>query len=408
MPTVKQQRILVVGAGVAGLAAACGLRQQGHLVSVVERVAPPGAPEGDLQPRVSAFSPASQAFLAQINAWPNMPERVRAYTNMWVWTEGDFDHIHFSASEMAKPCLGHIAENGQVQFALYQVAINLGVEFHFNTEWSQLNQSDSAVALTLADETTLKADWLVVAEGAQSGLRERLGVASRGWRYQQQALVCSIKWAKQLDTTKPAVAETAWQRFLETGPLALLPLATDESSLVWSLDAAEFDRLRELDDEAFVKALNQALGGCVPAEAISVGRRFSFPLQMAQAEQYRSGRCLLVGDAAHSVHPLAGQGLNLGILDSRDLVAAFGSQSLEPALASWERKRKAKAAELMALTDGLYRAYRIAQQGSKSGQGFWQKNRGKALRTLLSGGMALVGGSGLLKQQLARLALSSD
>ncbi|MDD9893441.1 MAG: FAD-dependent oxidoreductase, partial [Gammaproteobacteria bacterium] len=183
--------VLVVGAGVAGLAAACGLQRQGYQVTVVERNAAPKEPSGELQARVSAFSPASIRFLASLGAWPADSDRIRPYGNMWVWTDGDFDHVHFSAAEMGKSELGAIAENGLIQHALYVAALKAGVQFEFEAEWSDLDNQANAVALSLQDGRRLEAGWLVVAEGAQSKLREALGVASRGWRYEQQALVCS-------------------------------------------------------------------------------------------------------------------------------------------------------------------------------------------------------------------------
>ena len=411
------KKIIVVGAGVAGLSAACGLQRLGYAVTVLDRAAAPASPSGPMQARVSAFSPASMAFLQELDAWPQTEDRIRHYGDMFIWTDGDFDSIHFSANELGKTSLGAIAENSLLQCSLIQAAGNAGVQLRWQTEWRDLSQSDQAVVLSLASGESLTADWLLVAEGAQSGLRDLLGIRSRGWAYHQQAIVCAIKWQQATSSRSPdelqpglQIDHTAWQRFLPTGPLALLPLATGESSLVWSLEHDDYERLQALDDGAFVDALNEALADVTKHKAVSISQRFGFPLRLAQSEQYMSGRCLLLGDAAHSVHPLAGQGLNLGLMDARDLVAAFAQGASPSQLAAWQRKRRAKAAEMMLLTDALYRLYRL-NAGSPSLQ--TQRPVGRLLaaglaRGLLSAGMASFGSISLIKQELARLAISAD
>lgn len=404
-----QQQIVVVGAGVAGLSAALGLRQLGLAVTVLERGAEPEMPQGELQARVSAISPASQSFLTALNAWPDNSERVRPYQHMWIWTDGDFDSVHFSAAEIAATDLGAIAENALLQHSLYLACLATGVGFRFDAQWQDIQRQENSVKLVLAGGDSLTADWLIAADGAQSSVRDSLKIVSRGWQYQQHALVCSVQWGAPNNSQRPPVAQTAWQRFLKTGPLALLPLATGESSLVWSLEQAEYQRIKALSDGEFVQALNAAINQELPADVVSVGPRFGFPLRLAQAEQYRQGRCILLGDAAHGVHPLAGHGLNLGILDARDLVAAFANGASSASLATWERKRRAKASEMMLLTDGLYRLFRVGQVDTpKVASSLFGKVRANAFRSLVSAGMSAVGGSSLLRQQLARAAISDD
>lgn len=399
--------VVIVGAGIAGLAAACGLQKNGYKVTVVERGDEPQLPTGDWQARVSAFSPASIDFLSGLGAWPEASERVRPYRHMNIWADGDFDNIKFSADELGYPALGAIAENGLLQCQLWALAGSLGVELHANLEWLTFLHSNDGVVLTMNDGSTLSADWLIAADGAQSKIRETLNISRQGWRYEQQAIVCNVYW-DHAESAIPPIGDSATQRFMKSGPLAFLPLSEAQSSLVWSLEKDSFAAMQALNDLQFKEALNAAIGEQLGCSVKSVGGRFSFPLQLAQASRYIEGRCILIGDAAHNVHPLAGHGLNLGILDARDLVSTFADLS-DLRLSAWQRKRRAKAAEMMVLTDVLYRSYRVGrgyERGSRAG--FLRYAASNASRSLLSAGMAAAGGSSLLRQQLTRIAVESD
>lgn len=406
MPKLSR-RVVIVGAGVAGLATACGLQKNGYTVTVIERGGEPQMPVGDWQARVSAFSPASINFLTSLGAWPEASDRVRPYRYMNIWADGDFDNIQFSADELGYPALGAIAENGLLQYQLWTLARSLGVELYADSEWVELTCSVDGVVLALSDDMALEAEWLIAADGAQSKIRETLKIARQGWRYEQQAIVCNVYWDKD-ESGVPAIGDTAAQRFMKSGPLAFLPLSEAQSSLVWSLEKDSFAAMQAMNDSGFKDALNTAIGKQLGTSVKSVSGRFGFPLQLAQASRYIEGRCILIGDAAHNVHPLAGQGLNLGILDARDLVTAFAELS-DFSLRAWQRKRRAKTAEMMALTDVLYRSYRVGlgyERGSRVG--FLRYAASNASRSLLSAGMAAAGGSALLRQQLARLAVESD
>lgn len=412
--TVGSETVIVVGAGIAGLAAACVFQRAGYATTVVECGQAPSSPAADYRPRVSAFSPPSIALLRSLDAWPTTSGRLQAYQSMYVWADGEFDSIRFSASEMGVAELGVIAENDLIQSALWQSASDLGVEIRVGVNWQQLEQVDSSVSLLLEAGETLTSDWLVAADGAGSAVRQSLGIAAKGWRYEQQAIVCHIRWANAAQAgSQLAHQNTAWQRFLPTGPLALLPLADGGSSLVWSLEQTNFNELMALDDAAFIAELNRAINQVGGLQAQSISKRFSFPLGLRQAQQYHRGRCLLVGDAAHGVHPLAGHGLNLGLMDVRDLATALQRGALDArAIDAWQRRRRAKATEMMALTDGLYRLFRVGQwvdeRITQLPRGFLKFAAGSMSRSVVSAGMALAGGSTLIRQQLARLALESE
>jgi 2-octaprenyl-3-methyl-6-methoxy-1,4-benzoquinol hydroxylase/2-octaprenylphenol hydroxylase len=359
-------------------------------------------------------------LLEQLGAWPGDASRIRQYQDMYIWTDGSFDSVQFSATELAKPTLGAIAENDLLQYSLQQRAQSLGVSTLWRSEYQEIFQTEDLVSLTLTSGERLQAEWLVVAEGAQSGLRQALGIRSQGWSYQQNAIVCSVSWggvtanrsgAESAASKALAVDRTAWQRFLPSGPLALLPLASGDSSVVWSLEQQEYERLSNLNDADFLAAFNAAVGEAVGDSAVAVGKRFGFPLRLAQAEKYLAGRCFLVGDSAHSIHPLAGQGLNLGLMDVKGLITAFEKGAEAAHLQAWQRKRRAKTAEMMMLTDGLYRLYRLyGEHGSSKAEvsGFVGFAKGRGLRALVSAGMAAVGAVPLLRQELARLAISAD
>lgn len=409
------ESVIVVGAGIAGLAAACVFRRAGYAVTVIERGQQPDMPTADYQPRVSAFSPPSIELLKSLDAWPDATGRIQPYQTMHVWTDGDFDSIRFSAAEMGVAELGVIAENDLIQAALWKAAVKLGIDIRAGVHWHRLEQSDSSVTLSLDGDEQLTANWLIAADGAQSGTREALAIPSDGWKYQQQAIVCHIQWAKPAGpATKGASHQnTAWQRFLPTGPLALLPLADGSSSLVWSLEQDACQAMLALDEHAFIAKLNAAIDGVGQLRAQAISKRFSFPLALRQSKRYSEGRCLLLGDAAHGVHPLAGHGLNLGLMDVRDLGRALQADGLDArAIAAWQRRRRAKATEMMVLTDGLYRLFRVShlldERAAIKPNSFFSYAAGSLSRNLLSAGMALAGGSTLIRQQLARLALESD
>jgi ubiquinone biosynthesis UbiH/UbiF/VisC/COQ6 family hydroxylase len=229
----------------------------------------------------------------------------------------------------------------------------------------------------------------VGAEGQDSQLREWAGIDPVGWPYPQRAIVSHV-------ATEAPHARTAYQRFLPNGPLALLPLADGRSSIVWSTDSAEADALLALDDDAFRARLAEAIGHRL-GDITSITPRLAFPLRLLHATRYVKPGFALVGDSAHVVHPLAGQGVNLGLADAQalvEIVAAARAQGRpigqERVLQRYERRRKAGNLEVMALTDGLFRLFHLRLPGLD------------AVREL---GMAAVGRMGPLKRRLAQRAM---
>lgn len=357
--------VIVAGGGMvgAGLAALFGCYRptDGLRVAVLEpRPAALPAAHEPLDLRVSALSRASQVLLERTGAWPEVLARgASPYARMVVWDErgtpGGEGAIRFDAAELGEPDLGHIVENRAVQAALTGRAVRHGVTI-LRTGLDALEVRDEAVVITTGEGRRLSAALLVGADGGESAVRRLAGIGTRGWDYGQHAVVA------HLATERPH-AQTAWQRFLSTGPLALLPLADGRVSLVWSTTPEAAEELTRFDEAAFSERVTLASAG-VLGRLEPVTRRGAFPLRLMHALSYTRPRIALVGDAAHGVHPLAGQGVNLGFMDcaalvevTGDALAGGGDPGEARSLRRYERWRKAENLPAMALMDGLQRLF---------------------------------------------------
>jgi 2-octaprenylphenol hydroxylase len=371
MSEVESVDIVVAGGGLVGAAAALGLQHQGWRVRLVERAAPVTATSEEYDSRVYAISPATQRFLRALGVWDAVAaQRVSAYQRMQVWEREPESALVFDANDLRAPELGHIVENQVLQAALWQAlsAESLRVGSGVRT----LRRDDDGVTLELDDGCALRTRLLVVAEGRDSSLRAQLGIELTAGQYPQTAVVCHVR------TERPH-RQTCWQRFLPTGPLALLPLADGRSSIVWS--STEASALLELDDASFCLALSHASQQALGA-VLETTPRLRFPLNLQHADAYTTERAVLIGDAAHVVHPLAGQGVNLGLADAEALVATLGecrAQRRDPGqlrmLKRYERARRADVLDMIAVTDALYRAYALDLPG-------WDVLRGMGLRAV--------------------------
>jgi 2-octaprenyl-3-methyl-6-methoxy-1,4-benzoquinol hydroxylase/2-octaprenylphenol hydroxylase len=350
---VNNYDIVVVGAGMVGAAAASLLARSGFSVAVIDQHEPrPFDASRAVGLRVSAFSPGSADILAEAGAWRQV-ERQRhcPYRRMVVEDREETAVLEFDAVEFGLDQLGTIVENELVQWSLWQSLFAMGgVEIFCPDQVSGLEYQDEGLVIRLESGVGICCRLLVAADGANSGIRKRLGIRQDYWEYGQQGLVTVV----QTSTPNPGVA---WQRFLAGGPLAFLPLKDGSSSIVWSLPEAEAARLLDCDEAAFLAELEQAVSGGEnhwPGKLIACGPRAAFPLTMRLSERYSASRAVLIGDAAHVVHPLAGQGVNLGLLDAAGLVEVLvgarqrqldfaGDKTLEK-FGRWRRSE----AELMA------------------------------------------------------------
>jgi 2-octaprenylphenol hydroxylase len=349
----------MAGAGCAALLAATPATSGLRVALVEPRPAAAPAAGAPLDLRVSALSRASQQLLERTGAWSAVAGRAAAYRRMVIWEERQKadgpDALVFDAAELGEPDLGHIGENLSIQAALTTRAAALGVVL-LRAELAALETARDAARIRLGDGREFRAGLVVGADGADSAVRRAAGIDTRGWDYGQRAVVA------HLGCEKPHGA-TAWQRFLDTGPLALLPLADGRVSLVWTTLPDVAASLAQCPDGEFAERVTAASDG-VLGRLAPASRRADFPLRLLHARRYAAERIALVGDSAHVVHPLAGQGINLAFLDAASLVdvvgeaVAAGDDPGELALLRrYERWRKAETVPAIALLDGIKRLF---------------------------------------------------
>ena len=308
--------VIVAGGGLVGATLALALGEMGLHVAVVERSSAPAAAPGPIGgPRISAFTVASERILRALGVWPVLPaERIGPMREMHVWERTG--EVHFDSAEIGEPLLGHIIGNTVVQWAVEQRIEALpNVEWHRGTAVGGLTVAGGEAVVAIADRR-LRASLVVGADGASSRVREFAGIDVTEGDYHQEAVVAEVR------TALPH-RETAWQRFLPTGPLAFLPLSNGASSIVWSTTPEHAAKLRALDDDSFGFEVADAFEWKLGAVS-APGARTSFTLRHLHARAYVRDRVALAGDAAHIVHPLAGQGVNLGLLDAAALAEVIG------------------------------------------------------------------------------------
>jgi len=317
--------------------------------------------EAPFEPRVSALSAASQRILERLGAWDGIARRrATPYTDMHVWDGSGTGQIHFSAASVHAQVLGHIVENRVVQDGLLERLHDSDIGLLPNARLEQLRRSGDEWLLTLADGRQLRAPLVVAADGANSAVRRLTGCETREWDYLHHAIVTSVRCSAGHQAT-------AWQRFTDEGPLAFLPLTRegqqDWCSIVWSTTPEHAEQLMALDEPAFLKALERAFEGRL-GEVLQADPRVCVPLRQRHAKRYVAEGLALIGDAAHTIHPLAGQGVNLGFLDAAVLaeVLVYASDRGErladvKVLSRYERRRMPHNLGLMAAMEGFERLF---------------------------------------------------
>jgi 2-octaprenylphenol hydroxylase len=348
----------MVGAAVAALLA-LDERLSGWRVAVIEPV-PPTAPRDDaIDLRVSALSRASERILRHAGAWAAIEPRSCPYSDMVVWDAASRrdgrDVLRFSAAEAGEPNLGWIAENLRVQWALHAApALREVTQLRAGLEGLEFD-ADSA-RVTLTDGRRYDCALVLGADGGRSRVRELCGIGRAGWNYGQSAVVAHLRSAEPH-------RDTAWQRFLPEGPLAFLPLRDGRVSLVWTTTTADAADLQALAPADFARRVTEA-SDRVLGEVESDGERAALPLALWHSREYVRPRLALVGDAAHTIHPLAGQGVNLGFLDAACLVEVLGDSvaaGRDPCalrdLRRYERWRRSENALMLGLTDTINRVF---------------------------------------------------
>ena len=308
--------------------------------------------------RVSAITRASQTLLKNVGAWDYIvDERISPYQDMFVWDAGSKGELHFDSADMGEADLGHIIENRVIIKALHKRISELPqIELLCPAKLEDIEFKKNAARITLADKTELTSNLIVAADGSRSWVRQQADIAVKGWDFDQAALVTTVKTEKHHQ-------DTAWQRFLNTGPLAFLPLTEGYSSIVWSTSPDEAKRLSKISEDEFAKEIELAFESKL-GKIETVAARAVFPLRLFETLNYVKPRLALVGDAAHTIHPLAGQGVNLGFADVASLMNVI-TEALNSkkdigdlkVLRRYERWRRADNRAMIIAMDGLKRLF---------------------------------------------------
>ena len=363
--SASEYDIIIIGAGMVGAVAACLLAESNSLTKVAplkialieNSVAIPFNPD-QFDPRVAAITENSRQILSGCGVWSDI-EGLRAspYLAMNVWDAESTGRIRFDCHDIHLPNLGHIVESRVIVEALLNKIASLdNIDFICPATIHQYRREQENITVEMDDGTCISGSLLIGADGGNSRVRDHFNFDCKQWDYQHEAIVATIK-------TENPNEQTAWQRFMPTGPLALLPLNNQgdlhQCSIVWSQRPSIAEDLMALDDSLFCDELSRASEYCL-GKVTSVSRRYKFPLRQNHAVDYVLPRVALVGDAAHTIHPLAGQGVNLGFAD----VAALADEVIrargrdidigdESILKRYQRRRKPENLATMGVMEGF-------------------------------------------------------
>ena len=371
--------IIIIGGGMVGQAFALSMAQQNFSIAIVEPNNPNPKIQENFHTRVSAITPTSEVFLQSIGIWDNI-KRKHAFTDTKVWDENSHGHLDFSAADNKTPHLGHIIENDCIQSAMYAELKNTGVQF-ITAKLGGINKIEQGYQLHLEDEQQLECSLLIGADGACSSIRDLTNIEFSETDYQQKAIVCNIRTHKNFENT-------TWQRFLSDSIIALLPLSKNEASIVWSAENHLADALLDSSATDFAEQLSAKVEYRFDKFEVLSSIQ-AFPLVERSAKDYVKENVALIGDAAHNIHPLAGQGVNLGFADVIELSQqlkinnqALGDYSI---LRKYARARRLDN-ELMAKTmTGLNWIYKENSEPVRWLRGFGMNliNQSPALKSLL-------------------------
>ena len=354
------------GGGMVGSALALGLAQQNFSVALIEPYLPDEFVEGSLPDlRVSAISDASVDLLKTLGAWQYTEQmRVKPYTGLSVW-DSPSHRTDFTASSIDVPQLGYFVENRLLQLGCHKALANYNNVTWFvgsrvqNIAFNHGANTDASVVLTLSQGETIRAKWLVGADGAASQVRRAANIGTSGWQYSQQAMGITVEMAKPVDPV-------TWQQFTPSGPRAFLPMFNNYASLVWYDSAETLNALNGLNNDQ----LKQRIISAFPSELTFNNNDFTlidkaiFPLTRSHASCYVSDPVILIGDAAHTINPLAGQGVNLGFKDVACLLNVTNNVSnmeraafVKQLVGQYQTPRYRDNTLMMSAMDGFYNLF---------------------------------------------------
>lgn len=370
VPPILHVDLIIVGGGLVGGSLAAALADTGLRIALIEAVLPSGSDQPSFDDRSTALSPASRGLFESIGLWSELASEVAAIECIHVSDRGHAGRVLLSAREQGVPALGHVMPNralGRVLADRLQSQGNL--RSFAPARVSALTREPTGVSVRLDDgRTRIAGRLLVAAEGAESPIRKRLGIRLTQTDYGHCGLVANVR----ADRAAPG---WAYERFTDSGPLALLPLPGDALSLVWSLPQDRVRKLLRAPAQRFLDDLEQAFGGRV-GRFLEVGRRQAYPLRLQQAERVIDDRVVLVGNAARMLHPVAGQGFNLALRDVEALARILRrtdetgqDPGAGPILAEYARQRRQDVARVVSVTDTLVRVFSSRSPGLVLGRG---------------------------------------
>lgn len=347
--------VVIVGGGMAGATAALAIKKTSPIlqIAVIEAFAPKSQAHPSFDDRSIALADQSVQYLKQFNLFNADWPFAEAIKQVHVSDRGHFGKTSLHHQDYKTDALGYVVEVNPFGTYLHQQLAKTDIQLYCPATISELKQTQASVELTLNDETQLCGKLLVVADGAQSPTRKQLNIGFDSLAYEQGALIANIE-------VEGGHSGQAFERFTEHGPMALLPMTQNRYSLVWCMPNAHLEHYKALEPDAFIAEL-QAAFGYRAGVFKQVGMRAQYPLVLGRVEQLVHHRSLLIGNAAHAIHPIAGQGFNLGLRDIQALVELIASEQHDLGehafTQAYNRARAQDIKTVMTLTDALVRLF---------------------------------------------------